>query len=65
VWVLSAKAPIEKRKALEEEWATTMSTPLMAAYAGQVDDIITADELRMKIASALEMLSMKTDFLQL
>ena len=63
--LLGAKAPIEKRKALEEEWATTMSTPLMAAYAGQVDDIISADEMRMKIASALEMLSMKNDFLQL
>lgn len=68
MWIeklLGAKAPIEKRKALEEEWALTMSTPLMAAYAGQVDDIITADEMRMKIASALEMLSMKNDFLQL
>jgi len=63
--LIGAKAPIEKRKALEEEWALTMSTPLMAAYAGQVDDIIPAEEMRVKIASALEMLSMKNDFVQL
>lgn len=60
--MLGAKAPIEKRKALEEEWALLMSTPLLAAHSGQVDDIIPAEELRMKVASALEMLSMKSDF---
>lgn len=63
--MLGAKAPIEKRKALEEEWALTMSTPLMAAYSGQVDDIIPAEDMRVKVASALEMLSMKNDFVQL
>ena len=63
--LLGSKAALEKRKSLEEDWALYMSTPLMAAYAGQVDDIIPADEMRMKIASALEMLSMKNDFLQL
>ena len=63
--MLGAKAPIEKRKALEEEWALMMSTPLMAAHSGQVDDIIPAEELRVKVASALEMLSMKTEFASL
>lgn len=63
--MLGAKAPIEKRKALEEEWALVMSTPLMAAHSGQVDDIIPAEELRVKVASALEMLSMKTEFASL
>ena len=63
--LLGAKAPIEKRKALEEEWANVMSTPLMAAYSGQVDDIVPAAELRQRIASALEMLSMKKEFLDL
>ena len=63
--MLGAKAPIEKRKALEEEWALMMSTPLMAAQSGQVDDIIPAEELRVKVASALEMLSMKTEFASL
>ena len=60
-----AKAPIEKRKALEEEWELVMSTPILAAEAGQVDDIIPAEDLRVKVASALEMLSMKRDFASL
>lgn len=60
--MLGAKAPIEKRKALEEEWALVMSTPLMAAQSGQVDDIVPASELRARVASALEMLSMKNEF---
>lgn len=63
--MLGAKAPIEKRKALEEEWALIMSTPLLAAECGQVDDIIPAEDLRVKIASALEMLSMKNEFASL
>ena len=60
-----SKAPIEKRKALEEEWELYMSTPILAAEAGQVDDIIPAEQLRVKIASALEMLSMKSEFASL
>ena len=63
--MLGSKAPIEKRKALEEEWELLMSTPLLAAQSGQVDDIIPAEELRVKIASALEMLSMKREFASL
>ena len=60
-----AKAPIEKRKALEAEWELYMTTPLLAANAGQIDDIIPAEQLRAKIASALEMLSMKSEFMGL
>lgn len=60
--MVGAKAPIEKRKALEEEWELLVSTPLLAAQSGQVDDIVSADELRAKVASALEMLSMKSEF---
>lgn len=60
-----SKSPIEKRKALEEEWELLMSTPILAAQAGQVDDIIPAEELRVKVASALEMLSMKREFASL
>ena len=60
-----SKSPIEKRKALEEEWELLMSTPILAAEAGQVDDIIPASELRVKVASALEMLSMKREFASL
>ena len=60
-----SKAPIEKRKSLEEEWALYMSTPLLAANAGQIDDIISADMFRARVASALEMLSMKSEFVKL
>lgn len=60
-----SKAPIEKRKSLEEEWELLMSTPILAAEAGQVDDIIPAEDLRVKVASALEMLSMKSEFASL
>ncbi len=60
-----AKAPIEKRKFLEEDWELYMSTPILAANAGQIDDIITADALRARVASALEMLSMKSEFIKL
>ena len=60
-----SKSPIEKRKALEEEWELLVSTPILAAEAGQVDDIIPADDLRVKVASALEMLSMKREFASL
>ena len=60
-----AKAPIEKRKALEEDWELYMSTPILAANAGQIDDIIPAEQLRARIASALEMLSMKSEFIKL
>ncbi len=57
-----AKAPLEKRKALEEEYALYVSSPLLAAYAGNVDDVIATEETRARVASALEMLSMKTEF---
>ncbi len=60
-----AKAPIEKRKSLEADWELYMSTPILAANAGQIDDIIPASELRSRIASALEMLSMKSEFIKL
>ena len=60
-----AKAPIEKRKSLEADYELYMTTPILAANAGQIDDIIPAEQLRARIASALDMLSMKSDFLKL
>lgn len=60
-----SKAPIEKRKSLEEDWELYMSTPILAANAGQIDDIISAEQLRARVASALEMLSMKSEFIKL
>ncbi len=58
-------APIEKRKELESEWELYMSTPLLAANAGAADDIIPYALVRAKVASALEMLSMKNEFVNL
>lgn len=60
-----SKAPIEKRKALEEDWELYMSTPILAANAGQIDDIIPSEQLRARIAAALEMLSLKSEFIKL
>ena len=60
-----SRAPIEKRKNLEEEWELYMTTPILAANAGQIDDIISDEQLRAKIASAMEMLSMKSEFAKL
>lgn len=60
-----SKTPIEKRKSLEEDWELYMSTPILAANAGQIDDIIPAEQLRARVASALEMLSMKSEFIKL
>ena len=58
----AAKTPLEKRKELEEEWALVLSSPLEAAACGQIDDIIAPESARQRIASALEMLSMKREF---
>lgn len=60
-----SKTPLEKRKSLEEDWELYNTTPLLAAASGQVDDIIPAELLRAKLASALEMLSMKSEFIKL
>ena len=43
-----SRAPIEKRKNLEEEWELYMTTPILAANAGQIDDIISDEQLRAK-----------------
>ena len=45
-----------KHAQIADEWAEANATPVAAARSGQIDDIISADELRMRIAAALEML---------
>ena len=45
-----------KHAEIAAEWAETNATPVAAAKGGHIDDIISADELRMRIAAALEML---------
>ncbi len=44
---------------LEAEWKNTVASPLAAASTGEIDDIISADELRQRICSALLLLSSK------
>ncbi len=47
------------REALENEWKVSLASPVAAAFHGEIDDIITVDEMRKKIISALYMLSSK------
>ncbi len=49
----------ETREDLVEKWKSTVSSPANAAASGEIDDIITTNELRTRICSALLMLSSK------
>ena len=50
------------REELISEWKTTVSSPANAASSGEIDDIISINEMRARICSALLMLSAKGDF---
>ena len=47
------------REDLVNEWKNTVSTPSVAAASGEIDDIISVNELRARICSALMMLAYK------
>jgi len=47
------------RDQLVEEWKSTVSSPSVAAASGEIDDIISINELRARICSALLMLAYK------
>lgn len=47
------------RNQLIEEWRDSVSSPVVAAASGEIDDIISMNELRARICSALLMLSDK------
>ena len=47
------------REDLVNEWKLTVSSPVVAAASGEIDDIIGTSELRARICSALLMLSAK------
>jgi acetyl-CoA carboxylase carboxyltransferase component len=51
--------PVEDRKKLIEEYKVTQAAPFEAAANGLIDDIIPAEETRIKIIASLEMLSGK------
>ena len=54
-----ADDPAARRAELVSEWNSTFGSAVEAAYEGEIDDVIPSAELRARIASALEMLSMK------
>ncbi len=47
------------RESLIEDWKASVSSPVHAAESGEIDDIISINELRARICSALLMLSCK------
>lgn len=47
------------RASLIEEWKNSVSSPAYAAASGEIDDIISINELRARVCSALLMLSAK------
>ena len=47
------------REELINEWKTSVSSPANAASSGEIDDIISVNEMRARICSALLMLSAK------
>ena len=52
--------PIDtNRDTLEEKWRNSLASPVAAAYRGEIDDIITVEEMRQKILSSLYMLAGK------
>lgn len=48
-----------KRAEVEAEWDAVMASPVAAAKAGEIDDIIALDELRQRASAAFEMLGAK------
>ena len=48
-----------KRGEIEAEWDAVMASPVIAAKAGEIDDIICLDELRQRTSAAFEMLGAK------
>ncbi len=49
----------KSREDYVKEWRTTVSSPATAAASGEIDDIISVNELRIRICSALLMLAGK------
>lgn len=49
------------REMVEQEWIDTYAKPEVAAMRGDVDDVVTREELRMRLCSAVYMLSSKAE----
>lgn len=52
-------SPAKSREELIAEWRKSLASPVAAASLGEIDDIVSANELRARICSALQMLSAK------
>ena len=48
------------REKLEKQWDDAVANPVEAAASGEIDDIISSEELRQRIGAALAMLSAKS-----
>ncbi len=51
--------PDKSREDLIAEWKKSLSSPVAAASLGEIDDIVSVNELRARICSALQMLAAK------
>ena len=59
-FVWNDKVTLEtERSELEAIWRTSLASPVSAAFRGEVDDIISVDEMRQKVISSLYMLADK------
>jgi propionyl-CoA carboxylase beta chain len=56
-----AEDPVARREELAAEYRETFANPFKAAELGYIDEVITPEETRPKIVSALEMLATKRD----
>ncbi len=61
-FVWNDKITADKSRAeVEKEWKEVYASPITAAESGDIDDIVSAEELRARIISALYMLAEKAD----
>jgi len=57
--IAQAKDPAKEKAELTEKYNDVLASPLAAARAGELDDIIAYEELRQRITSAFELLTAK------
>jgi len=59
--IKASKVPSKTREYYLNEWKNQTSSPLSAARSGDIDDIIDASELRMRVSAAFAMLNFKNN----
>lgn len=57
--IASSKDPAKEKAAIAEKFNDVLASPLAAARAGELDDIIAYEELRQRITSSFELLTAK------